>query len=160
VEDPKNPSDAAAYTFGYNPTVFAQRVHDILSAVKFLRESETAAESLALAGLDGAGPWAAAARAQTGDAVDRAVIDTGGFRFGKVSEIHSPDFLPGGAKYFDLPGMIALSAPNRLLLAGEGAVAPDVVARVYEVAGGKDRLTVYGGGPIGMAEAAVKWLLE
>jgi dienelactone hydrolase len=156
----KNPREAAAYTFGYNPTVFAQRVHDILTAVEVIRKSEPAPESVVLVGLDGAGPWVAAARAQAGDAVDRAVIDTGGFRFGKVLEIHSPDFLPGGAKYFDLPGMIALSAPHQLFLAGEGATAPPVVTQVYEAAGAKDRLTIFAGSPNSVAEAAVKWLLE
>ena len=38
-------------------------------------------------------------------------IDTAGFRFADVTDIHSPDFLPGGAKYGDLPGMLSLSAP-------------------------------------------------
>ena len=35
-------------------------------------------------------------------------VHLGGFRFGKVLDLHSPDFLPGGAKYGDVDGLIAL----------------------------------------------------
>jgi hypothetical protein len=156
----KNPRESAAYTFGYNPTVFARRVHDILGLVKLARSREPRPDAVCLVGLDGAGPLVAAACAQAAGAVDRAVIDTGGFRFGKVRDLHSPDFLPGGAKYFDLPGMIALGAPTRLLLAGEGDQAPEIVATAYEAAQAKNRLTVFGGDATKTREAAVKWLLE
>jgi len=115
----KNPREAAPYTFGYNHSVFAQRVHDVLTAVKFIKTHERPSKRLDLVGLDGGGAWAAAARALCGEAIDRAVIDTRGFQFGKVLDIHSPDFLPGGAKYGDVVGMLALGAPGRLWLAGE-----------------------------------------
>ena len=155
----KNPRESAAYTFGYNPALFARRVHDILTVVKLTRESEPAPDSVCLVGVDGAGPWVAAARAQAGDAIDRAVVDTGGFRFGKVLDIHDPNFLPGGAKYFDLPGMIALNAPGRLALAGEGDKAPEVVTTVYQAAGAADRLVTFTGDAAKIRDAAVKWLL-
>ena len=155
----KNPRESAAYTFGYNPAVFARRVHDILTLVKLTRESEPAPDSVCLVGVDGAGPWVAAARAQAGEAVDRAVVDTGGFRFGKVLDLHDPNFLPGGAKYFDLPGMIALNAPGRLALLGEGDKAPEVVTAVYRAAGAADRLITLGGDGAKVRDAAVKWLL-
>ena len=35
------------------------------------------------------------------------------------------NFLPGGAKYGDLPGMLALGAPGELWLAGEGPMGAD-----------------------------------
>ena len=41
-----------------------------------------------------------------------------------MSAIHDPDFLPGGAKYDDLPGMLAVAAPAPLFLAGEGDAIP------------------------------------
>jgi dienelactone hydrolase len=154
----KNPREAAAYTFGYNHTLFAQRVHDILSLVQWLRQPASGCDQVHLVGLDGAGPWVAAARAQAGAAVQSAVIDTGAFRFGKVLDIHDRSFLPGGAKYFDLPGLIALHAPGRLFLAGEGEKAPEVVATVYQAAGAADRLTVFGGESARIVEAAVAWL--
>ena len=48
----KNPREAAAYTFGYNHALFAQRVHDVLTAITFLGSQGT---EVWLAGLDGAG---------------------------------------------------------------------------------------------------------
>ena len=96
-------------------------------------------------GLHGSGPWAAAARAQAGAAVDEAVIDTRGFRFAKITALDDPDLLPGGAKYLDLPGILALSAPHKLLLAGEGENAPAVVAAAYQAAGRPENLSAWGG---------------
>ena len=120
----KNPREAAPYTFGYNHAVFAQRVHDVLSVVKFIKTHERPSKRVDLVGLNGGGAWAAAARALCGEAIDRAVIDTQGFRFGKVLDLHSPDFLPGGAKYGDMVAMLAAGAPGRLWLAGESSDAP------------------------------------
>ena len=88
-------------------------VHDILTVVHYVKNQDRKSETITLVGLGGTGPLVAAARAQSRDAVDRAVIDTGGFRFGKLLNIHDVDFLPGGAKYGDLPGMLALGAPGQ-----------------------------------------------
>lgn len=112
----KNPREAAAYTFGYNHTLFAQRVHDILTVIKYVVSNERQSEKVDLVGVNSAGPWVVAARIQAGDAIHRSVIDTGGFRFGNVLKIHSTEFLPGGAKYGDLPGMIALGDTPALVL--------------------------------------------
>ncbi|HEU0010063.1 MAG TPA: acetylxylan esterase [Verrucomicrobiae bacterium] len=129
----KNSREAAAYTFGYNHALFAQRVHDVLSVLKFIKSNERASKQLILVGLDGAGPIAAAARAVSGDAIQRAVIDTEGFRFGQVLNIHDPNFLPGGAKYGDLPGLLTLAAPAPTLLLGEkAAIAGSTLAQSSE----------------------------
>lgn len=141
----KNPREAAAYTFGYNHAVFAQRVHDVLTVVKFIRTHERPSKRVDLVGLNGGGAWVAAARALCGEAVDRAMIDTQGFRFGKVLEIHSPDFLPGGAKYGDLPGLLALAAPGRLWLAGENSQSASAVKAQYQSANASSRLTLFEG---------------
>src|SRR5205085_11135460 len=68
----KNPREAGAYTFGYNHALFVHRVHDVLAVVKFAKSKEPAAQRLTVIGLDGAGPWVAAARAQSGQAIDEA----------------------------------------------------------------------------------------
>ena len=121
--------DFAGYTYGYNHSLFAQRVHDVLTTVAFLRSCE-GAERVDVIGLNGAGHWVAAARAQAGAAIDRAVVDTARFRFGSLKHFDDGDFLPGGAKYFDLPGILALSAPLPLWLA-DGDNTPPVVASAY-----------------------------
>jgi dienelactone hydrolase len=151
----ENPREAAAYTFGYNRSVFAQRVHDVLSVLRFAR-SRHADASVMLVGLDGSGPWAAAALAQAKNAVAQAAIDTSGFRFGNVPDIHAPDFLPGGAKYFDLPGMIALSAPTPLWLGGEAEPA-EVIVAAYRAAGAAQAVKA-GGEASHREEDAIDWL--
>lgn len=143
----KNPREAAAYTFGYNPSVFAGRVHDVLTVIQFIKTSERPSKRLDMVAFDGAGPWLAAARAVSGDAIDRAALDTGGFRFGRVLDIHSPEFLPGGAKYLDLPGMMAAGQSKSLWVAGESPSA--------SWAG---QVTGFPGPAAGARESAVKWL--
>jgi dienelactone hydrolase len=155
----KNPREAPAYTFGYNRALFAQRVQDLLSVVRLARESEPRPDAICLVGLQGAGPWVAAARALAGSAIDRAVIDTGGFRFGTVLDAQDVSFLPGGAQYFDLPGLLALGAPAPLLLAGEGREAPELVRAAYARAKAADRLSVREAAGEQLTEAATAWLL-
>jgi len=141
----------AGYTFGYNYPLFSKRVHDILSVISFVRDPQWAAQKVHLVGLAGAGRWVAAARAQAGEAVDRAVVDTAGFRFAELTAIDDPDFLPG---------MLALSAPHELWLAGEGAEAPKIVAAAYRAAGHPERLTVFAGQEQEQEAAALEWLLR
>jgi dienelactone hydrolase len=152
-------ADYAGYTFGYNPPLFSQRVRDILSLVVFLRQGPDAAGQVDAIGLGGAGYWVAAARAIAGGALDRAAIDTAGFRFADVASLDDPNFLPGGAKYGDLPGIIALSAPRPLWLAGEAAAALSPVAAAYRAAGEPENLTVRQGTGETSEAAAVEWLL-
>ena len=97
----------AGYTYGYNRPLFAQRVQDLLSLVAFAGGGEAAVGRVDVIGLGGAGHWVAAARAIAGKAIRHAAIDTAGFRFANLTKIDDADFLPGGAKYDDLPGMLA-----------------------------------------------------
>jgi hypothetical protein len=153
----------AGYTFGYNHSVFAQRTHDVLTLVKFLREgrggSQPNPSSVALAGFGGTGPIAAAARAVAGGAIDRAAIATGGFRFGQLLDYRDPQFLPGGAKYLDIPGLLALGAPQPLWLAGEGS-DPAIVSDLYRAAGKTKQLATFTGAVSEQEGAAVNWLLN
>src|SRR5262249_12505072 len=153
-----NPREAAAYTFGYNRALFAQRVHDILTVVRFIKDSDPKSEMVSLVGLGTAGPWVATARAQAGDAIDRAVIDTAGFRFGTLLGTRGVAFLPGGAKYGDLPNLLALSAPGKLWLTGEGKQPPAAVRARYQAPSVRKNL-VYDASRQPARGAAVKWLL-
>lgn len=149
----------AGYTFGYNHSRFSQRVHDILTLVAYVRGHAYQPEQISLLGLNGAGPWAAAARAQAGAAVQRAAIDTAGFRFALLDNIQSPQFLPGAAKYDDVLGMLAMSAPHDLWLAGEGHEAPDEVRAAYDAAGRSSGLVMYAGGEDSEEASAIDWFL-
>ena len=119
-----------------------------------------AAGNVDVVGLGGAGHWVAAARAIAGAAIDRAAIDTAGFRFANLTATDDPDFLPGGAKYDDLPGMIALSAPHPLWLAGEDASSLPLVAAAYDAAGFPANLTLWQKDGLQADSAVVDWLLK
>lgn len=125
----ENPREAACYTYGYNDSLFAQRVHDALSIICFLHNTQVGdhphPKSIALVGSGQSGVIALAARALAGSAVDLCAVDTGGFRFGKLTDYRDPMFIPGGAKYLDVPGLILLNAKLALRLEGEGEKATD-----------------------------------
>lgn len=153
-----NPREFAGYTYGYNSTLFAQRTHDVLTLVSFLRNAaqpgQTKPVSVSVAGFGRAGPIAAAARALAGSAIDRAAVATGGFRFGKLLDYRDPMFLPGGAKYLDVPGLIALGAPHPLWVAGEAA-APEFARQPYG-----SSLTLFTGPDADQESAASAWLIR
>ena len=150
-------SPIAAYTFGYNRALFAQRVHDILSLVKFAGAG-TSPRAVTLVGVGGAGPLVAAARAHCGTALAGAAIATGGFRFADILDLQDENFLPGGAKYDDLPGLLALGAPERLWLAGEGE-GPAIVKSTYRQSAATDKLTIFNGESAREPEAMIRWLV-
>ncbi|MFN0050783.1 MAG: alpha/beta hydrolase family protein, partial [Planctomycetales bacterium] len=158
-----NPREAPAYTLGYNHALFAQRAHDVLTLVKFLRSAQVEGHpkptAVEVAGFGEAGPIVAAARAVAGDAIDRVAIDTGAFRFGKLLDFRSPQFLPGGAKYLDLPGFLAAGGSQPLWLAGEGN-DPQVRKLAYRSPDLEKRLSVFTGDAAQKTAAAATWLLQ
>ncbi len=83
-----------------------------------------------------------------------------GFRFANLTDVYDINFLPGAAKYHDLPGLLALSAPTKLWLSGEGKQAPPLIQAAYAASGKADYLTVIPTDSGDAASAAVKWLLR
>jgi hypothetical protein len=152
-----NPREAAAYTFGYNHSLFAQRVHDVLTVLAFLRQGDDPSQLSAVALGAEVGPILAAARAVAGPALINTVIDTGGFRFGTVDAIHSPSFLPGGAKYLDVPGFLAVAPTGALLLADRPEGWQTVEAVYADTAGAV--LAKLDAPPEERAARGVDWLL-
>ncbi|MSU31727.1 MAG: acetylxylan esterase [Pedosphaera sp.] len=125
----RNPREAGAYTFGYSPAVFVHRVHDVLTALSYIRGHEKASRRVGLIALDGTASIAAAARSQAGVAVDRVALYLGAFRFGQVLDLRSVDFLPGGAKYGDIDGLLSFGSAElkSLTTADAGAAATWIV---------------------------------
>ena len=153
----KNPREAAAYTFCYNDTLFVRRVHDILTIVSFIRGDEHAPKHLHLIATGGTGPVAAAARAVAGSQIDKAAIDTQGFRFADITSYRHPNFVPGAVKYGDLPSLLALSAPHPLWIGGEKGEVPSATKQAYAAAKSGDQVS---SSSLQNAEdAAVDWLL-
>jgi hypothetical protein len=155
-----NPREFAGYTYGYNHSVLEQRAHDMLSIVGFVKLVGEAPKSVEVVALDGTGPVAALALANCRGAVDRAAIDTLGLRFGKLMDYLDVSFMPGGAKYGDLPGILSLAAPAQLWVAGESADSAALAVQVYGAAQAGQKLSFYGGKPDGETAAALAWLAK
>ena len=120
----KNDETYVGYNTGYNRTVFAERVSDVLTAIGFARN--LGGNSISLAGRGQAGVWVLAARALAGDAVARAAVDLGGFDFDQVRETTDEALLPGAVKYGGVRGLASLATTGRTTIAGAPAspVAP------------------------------------
>ena len=98
----KETREVPAYTFGYNDSLVVQRAHDIALLTAYARQNFP--RQLAVVASGETAPAAVlAGYQQTPDALH---LTTGGFRFAQVTDVHDPRFLPGGAKYGDLPGLI------------------------------------------------------
>jgi hypothetical protein len=106
----KDQEKFAGYNDGYNRTVLANRVRDLLTVVAFAQQLKPPA--IHLVAFDRAGVWALLARGLAGDAIARASIDLGGFDFTQVREPDDEMMLPGGLKYGGLLGFAPLFAAN------------------------------------------------
>ena len=157
-----NPREFAGYTHGYNHSLFAQRTHDVMTAIHFLRTAKIGDHpnptSVALVGLGSVGPIAVAARAVAGTAIDQAAIQTNGFRFAGILDYRDVNFLPGGSKYLDIPGMLAVAPTNPLWLSGEGS-EPAIVSNYYRTAA-NSKLRVVADGASGSESDVAEWLMK
>jgi hypothetical protein len=154
--------EAAAYTYGYNQPLLAQRAHDVLTVLAALRSGQVGnlgrPPRVMLAAFGDTAPIAAAARAVAGTALDKMALDTGGFRFAEVADWRDPGFLPGGGKYLDLPGFLA-AQPLALWLAGEPQPTATEAA-AYRASGDDAWLTRFDGPAEAVPLAAAGWLME
>lgn len=147
----------AGFTYGYNHPLFAQRVHDILTLVSFVRGDDHGAQKVHVVGLGGAGLWAAAAKFIAGPAIDRTAIDTAGFRFASLTEFDDPQFLPGAVKYGDVPALLMLSAGSDMWLSGEKQI-PKFIAETWKTVGSSAPPTLFTGEASAKGNDVVKWL--
>ncbi|MGI9472310.1 MAG: acetylxylan esterase [Rubripirellula sp.] len=125
IDDPRSYS---AFTFGYNRTLAAERCGDLLTILAYAKAENLG--SVRMIADSGSAPWAAPAAAIAGKAIDRFLIDTAGFRFANLNSYSDANFVPGAVKYGDLPTLLALRAPHRMMLVGEDET-PSVVQQSY-----------------------------
>lgn len=107
----------AGWTYCYNLPTFARRTHDVLAVIGWAGNQGTLPVNLI--GLKGVGHVAAAVAALAGDRLDHVALDTDGFRLAGVKDVYHVDFMPGAARYNDLPGLLSLDGPSSMWLAGE-----------------------------------------
>lgn len=110
------------YTFGYNKPLISQRVRDILTAIRALKEHPRVM-NVHLAGAGPGGVWALLARAAAGDAVGKTVVEINGFGFSSVTTATHPDLLPGVLKYGGLGGMVLAGGAGPLEIMGASGPA-------------------------------------
>lgn len=126
----------AGYHYGYNPSLVARRVQDALTVLAQIRDDEKhAAERVVVAGLEGAGPVAAATLALGRSAVQRGVVSTNGFRFSSLRDVWDVNFIPGAVKYGDVPALLSLAASVPLQIKDEPVTAEAELGWVLEVLG-------------------------
>jgi hypothetical protein len=123
----QNPREFLGYTLGYNHSLFAQRVHDVMKAIAWHRKGSSA-RRIHVIGIEGAAAIAAAAVALSSQAVSSLGVDLDGFRFESITSIRDVNLIPGGVRYGDVAGLLALCSPASL------AVARDQLASVTQAA--------------------------
>ena len=137
-----NPREYAGYTYTYNDTLFAQRVHDVLSLIKWVKSNtQHPVQKISLVGTAGAGPLMAAASAVAQEHVDELAIDLNGFRFQNITDYRDANFLPGIVKYGDVDALLALSAPNKLLVLNSGQASKLIQQAYLAVVGAAQSFT-------------------
>lgn len=143
------------WTYCYNLPLFARRVHDILAVIRHV-DVNNESSVIDIIGLEEAGPLVAAAIALS-DRIDRAAIDTDGFRFSQLSDIYNRRFLPGSAKYGDIPGLLSLAKSKSLWLASETVSEQSVIHAGWSARGRREQLTIYEGEDA--ERTALQWLV-
>jgi hypothetical protein len=148
----------AGFTFGYNRTLLAERVHDILTVVAYAKEFDRS-KKVHLAGFGKAGPWVLLARGLCGDAVQRTAADMNRFRFDRVESTADEMMLPGALKYGGLGALASLCAPHELFVHQHGGTSSGRWLRgAYTAAGATDAL--HREADLVSAERVVEWLLR
>ncbi len=113
-------SQVAAYTFGYNRPVLAWRVSQVLFAIEYLGERFPGSQiTLQATQRDPSVVAALAFAAADSPRVVALDCQLQGFRFADVTSLADRNFLPGGARYGDLPGFLATRYNRRIQLGGE-----------------------------------------
>lgn len=103
------------YWLGYNRSIPAQRVHDLLSVIGHLKQRKDVKE-VWLIGNGEAGTWATLAAAFAGEQLAKVAVSATNYDFHKVDRPEDPMLLPGGLKYFGVYRYGALVKPMKPLV--------------------------------------------
>lgn len=160
--DLKGYAGYAGYHYGYNPSLFAERVHDALAMIAMIRDHEKhRSQRLVVAGVEGAGLIAAAAASMAPSDVNKVIADTEGFRFGNLKDVWDVNFIPGAVKYGDVWGLLSLCSSMPTAVIHEDAKTLGSVIASFRAAKNESALEFFmpegnGGG----AEVAAKVVVE
>lgn len=122
----------AGFTYGYNRSLLANRVRDVLTVFAFARSFK--AKEVVLLGVGEFGPVAILAKALAGDAVAKLAADRNGFDFAKITKTDDPMMLPGALKYGGLDAFVKLCGTTGVTIVNadgkQPAKAEDLAAAV------------------------------
>jgi hypothetical protein len=115
VEKPGENSTGS--TYGYNRPLLAERVRDIVSVLRVLRDRKY---EVTLVGTGEAGAWTLLARGPLPEdaGVKGTIVDLNGFGFSRIESLLDVNLLPGALKYGGLGGLAGLAAPAPLTIGG------------------------------------------
>jgi dienelactone hydrolase len=140
---------------GYNRTVLANRVHDILTAVA-AAQSRQGIASVNLIGTGKAGPWCLLARALAGNAVARTAADADRFEFTSIKSQADENYLPASLRYGGMYALASLAAPAELFVYNAPrAGRPESMMDAYTAARALDKLRVE---PASSAATVIQWI--
>jgi len=151
-----SPRLAAAYTYCYNLPLVVRRARQLAATLAWLHqrapdETITLEGTGAGAGLAAAGAYCLVKIAPQCQGAVRLRLEPAGFRFGRAATIRAPDFLPGSARFLDLPGLVSC-LPIETTLHGDDTEA---FANLRDVMAGQGgRLLIDGVDPAGPSSAA------
>jgi hypothetical protein len=121
--------EAACYTLGYNYSVFAHRVHDVLTCIAAVAGIAGDAGVHLMGCGQSTGPIVATAGALCDAGMLSSIAVETSFRFADIRRYRDVNLLPGAVKYGDLPAILALCAPTPLTISE--STVPEVVAAAY-----------------------------
>lgn len=107
----KDQEKFAGYNYGYNRSLLANRVHDLLTLIKFAQDRQPSA--ILVAAFDRAGLPAMLALGLADGAVSRASLDLAGVDFAQVRQTMDEGMLPGAMKYGGVHGLLPLLDSGR-----------------------------------------------
>lgn len=107
----------AGFSLGYNRGVFANRVHDLLTEVAFVRQWK-GTKAVDVVAPDQFAPIALLARALSGNSIADCAVNVNGFDFDQIKDSGDPMMLPGASKYGGIYGLAAGCDSGRTLIAG------------------------------------------
>ncbi len=95
-----NSREAACYTQGYNHSLCASRIHDVMSCIQFLRTYDKGPSEVNLVSSQEVSHIALAAAAMAGEKnVSKLMAPSGVFKFTNIDSIRDPNFLPGASRF-------------------------------------------------------------
>jgi hypothetical protein len=123
----------SGFTYGYNRSLLAHRVHDALTAVAFAKHTLKAV-NVVMVGAGEFGLVSILAKALAGEVVDKLAADRNGFDFAKITKPDDPMMLPGALKYGGLDAFVKLCGDKGVMVVNadgkKPAKAEDLVAAV------------------------------